>query len=199
MSITRRNLIKASIALPFVPYALADDAPYSDPIAADEWIAKYKTGLQAVHGQFHLGRFADRYYYLTKEIGWTPNSGQTPSPVQVPIGFVTDFASIPRAFWAALPTDGEYAYAAVIHDYLYWTQNTSREEADQILKYAMQDFGISTAKILTIYGTVRAAGWAAWNENAKMKNAGEKRIIKKYPEDPTTKWADWKKKEDVFA
>jgi hypothetical protein len=42
-------------------------------------------------------------------------------------------------FWSALRPDGEYAYAAVVHDYLYWTQSRSREEADQILKMAMED------------------------------------------------------------
>ncbi|MDM5060945.1 DUF1353 domain-containing protein [Aeromonas rivipollensis] len=202
MSISRRTLIKSCVALPFIPYACAAsaDEQYADPVAADEWIIKRNQEvLHAVVNPLLLGRFADRYYFLTKEINWKPNPGQTPSSVQVPVGFVTDFASIPRAFWVALPTDGEYAYAAVIHDYLYWEQTTSREEADLVLKYAMQDFGISTVKITTIYGTVRAAGWAAWNENAKLKIAGEKRILRKYPEEPTTKWTDWKKKEDVFA
>lgn len=201
MSISRRDLIKASVALPFIPYAKAaeDTEQYSDPIAADEWISNYNNTLQAVNDPLHLGRFADRYYYLTKEIGWQPNSGQTPSPVKVPIGFVTDFASIPRAFWIALPTDGEYAYAAVIHDYLYWAQTTSREEADLILRYAMEDFGISTAKIATIYRTVQAAGWLAWRENAKLKKSGEKRILKKYPENPTIKWTEWKKVQGNLA
>ncbi|MEZ3137388.1 DUF1353 domain-containing protein [Stutzerimonas kunmingensis] len=201
MSLLRRDLIKAFLTLPFIPLAKAavDTEQYSDPIAADEWIGNYKNALQAVHNPFHLGRFADRYYYLTKEIGWQPNSGQTPSPVQVPIGFVTDFASIPRAFWIALPTDGEYAYAAVIHDYLYWAQTTSREEADLVLKYAMEDFGISKTKISTIYRTVQTSGWVAWRENAKLKERGEKRILKKYPQDPTIKWKEWKNDQNNFA
>ncbi|PYC03732.1 hypothetical protein DMX09_16455 [Pseudomonas protegens] len=202
MSISRRTLIKSCVALPFISYVYTTSAneQYSDPVAADEWIIKRKQeALHAVVSPLHLGRFADRYYYLTQEIGWKPNPGQTPPPVQVSVGFVTDFASIPRAFWVALPTDGDYAYPAVIHDYLYWEQTTSREEADLILKYAMQDFGISTAKIMTIYGAVRAAGWAAWNENAKLKTTGEKRILKKYPEDPTMKWTEWKKVQDNFV
>ena len=49
----------------------------------------------------------------------------------MPTGFVTDFASIPPIFYSVLRPDGEYAYAAVIHDYLYWTQTRPREDADE--------------------------------------------------------------------
>lgn len=38
--------------------------------------------------------------------------------VEVPAGFVTDGASVPRAFWALLPVWGRYSRAAVVHDYL---------------------------------------------------------------------------------
>ena len=201
MLISRRLFIQASAALPFVPYALATEnfESYSDPKAADEWITKYRKTLNAVDQPFLLGRFADRYYYLTKYISWKPNPGQALSQVIVPEGFVTDFASVPRAFWSALPTDGEYAYAAVIHDYLYWTQTTSREDADLTLKYAMQDFGVGSVTIETIYRAVRAAGGMAWKENADLKKSGEKRTLKKYPDKPTIKWVDWKMNPDVFT
>ncbi|WP_139385602.1 DUF1353 domain-containing protein, partial [Salmonella enterica] len=39
--------------------------------------------------------------------------------IEVPAGFVTDFASVPRIFWTILPSDGKYAKAAIIYDYLY--------------------------------------------------------------------------------
>src|SRR5262245_22776830 len=57
--------------------------------------------------------------------------------IVVPDGFVTDFASIPRAFWTIYPRTGRYQWAAVVHDYLYWEQTLSREEADHILLEAM--------------------------------------------------------------
>ncbi len=41
-------------------------------------------------------------------------------PLEVPAGFVTDFASIPRIFWSLLsPTDLRYSKPAVVHDYGY--------------------------------------------------------------------------------
>lgn len=38
--------------------------------------------------------------------------------IDVPINFITDFASIPRIFWIILTPDGQYTQAAVLHDWL---------------------------------------------------------------------------------
>ena len=42
-------------------------------------------------------------------------------------------------------------------------------------------------------------GPSAWRSNAKLKAEGEKRILKQFPDDPRTRWADWKKRPDVFV
>jgi hypothetical protein len=164
----------------------------------DEWLDALFQKRVLVN-PLHLSRFVERIYFLTKTIAWAPNPGQPYKRVDVPPGFVTDFASIPAIFWSVLPPDGEYAYAAVIHDYLYWTQKTGRAEADDILKFAMQDLKVNGFTIGVVYGAVRAAGGFAWDDNAKLKASGEKRILKKFPDDPVTRWEDWKKRSDVFA
>ena len=41
--------------------------------------------------------------------------------IEVPQGFETDFASVPRFFWRVVPPWGRYSPAAVVHDYLYST------------------------------------------------------------------------------
>lgn len=87
-------------------------------------------------------------------------------------GFVTDFASISRIFWSILRPDGVYAYAAVVHDYLYWTQMRSREESDTILKMAMEDFDVDRVTVSTIYEAVRLGGQTSWSENADKKAQG---------------------------
>ncbi|TKB88578.1 MAG: DUF1353 domain-containing protein [Nitrospira sp.] len=139
-------------------------------------------------------------YFLTAPISWTPNPGQDAyKAVTVPTGFVTDFASIPRIFWSALKPDEEYAYAAVVHDYLYWDQKRTREEADLIFKMAMEDFDIGALKVGAIYRAVRhLGGESAWNDNAKKKAQGEKRILIRFPSDPRTTWDDWKQRPGVF-
>jgi len=108
-------------------------------------------------------KFKDAMWVLTKPIGWKPNPTEQSTrlrPLTLPKGFVTDFASIPRVFWSVLPRDGDYVYAAVIHDYLYWIQSTSREEADAAA--ALADFSISTVTAATIYNAIHLAGERAW-------------------------------------
>jgi len=58
---------------------------------------------------------------------FTYNIGDLDSPfdvVTVPVGFITDFASIPKPFNYIFRPDGPWAKAAVIHDYLYETYPT---------------------------------------------------------------------------
>ena len=139
-----------------------------------------------------MGRFRDRIYYLDKEIRWSPGPGQDGTAVVVPAGFVTDLASIPRVFWSLLPTDGAYTFPAIIHDYLYWTQKYPRDTADSVLRYGMDDFKVSRAVALAIYTAVRVGGDSAWANNAKLKQAGEMRLLREFPDDPTTTWSEWK-------
>jgi hypothetical protein len=150
---------------------------------------------RAVGGSLFLSRFADPIYFLVKPISWKPGPKQPNyGPVEVPIGFVTDMASIPRVFWSILRPDGDYAYAAIILDYLYWDQSRSKPEADSILKLAMEDLEVSRAKVTSIYKAVVAFGDGAWQQNAALKKAGEKRIIKIFPDDPRIRWEQWKKR-----
>jgi hypothetical protein len=135
-------------------------------------------GKRRLSGPLHLSRFVERIYFLTKPISWAPNPAQPYQRVDAPPGFVTDFASVPRPFWSFLPPDDAYAYAAVLHDYLYWTQIRPREEADQILKFAMQDLRVGAVTIEAIYTAVRVAGGGAWESNKAARQRGENRILK---------------------
>jgi hypothetical protein len=154
-----------------------------------------------VKGTLNLTRFVEPVYVLTKPISWKAGASVKAklAPVEVPAGFVTDFASVPRLFWSVLRPDGEYAYAAVLHDYLYWMQTGKREEADLVLKYAMEEFKVGAATIDAIYTAVDKAGQIAWAGNARLKASGERRILKSLPDDPKVRWADWKRRPGVFA
>lgn len=152
-------------------------------------------------GQLWLGRFLDPIYFLLKPIEWKPSQlekSKLPT-VTVPEGFVTDLASIPWPLWSTgLRPDGSYTFAAIVHDYLYWSQTTKRAEADSILKLAMRDLKVSPSVIETIYAGVRVGGQAAWNANAQLKKLDEKRILQKYPDSATITWDEWKRRPDVF-
>jgi hypothetical protein len=119
--------------------------------------------------------------------------------VRVPRMFVTDLTSVPRAFWSLLPRDGMYARAAVIHDWLYWDQSYPREMADEIFMFAMRDDQLPTATRRTIFQAVRTGGQAAWNDNARRKQSGERRILAVLPKDPTATWAEWRQTPGVFG
>lgn len=166
----------------------------------EQWMNSV-TACRDLNGNLVFTRFVEPIYVLLKPISWAPNVGMhhRHSAVEVPIGFVTDLTSVPRPFWSMLPRDGNYTYAAVIHDYLYWEQTTSREDADDILRLAMQDLEIKNHIIAAIHSAVRLAGGAAWSNNQHQKNAGEKRVLKAFPSEPTTRWEEWKLRPDVFA
>jgi hypothetical protein len=171
-----------------------------DAALVEHWMENWIKQARAVKGALHVTRFKEPVYVLTKPIQWLPASAQTRhAAVFVPTGFVTDFASIPRVFWSMLRPDGEYTYPAIVHDYLYWVQDRPRAVADEILKIGMQEFGVGATALNIIYAAVRAGGQSSWDTNAKLRAAGERRVLKNLPEDPRASRAEWKRKPDVFA
>lgn len=87
--------------------------------------------------------------------------------IRVPVGFITDFASVPRILWNILPPIGLAGKAAVIHDWLYSGQPFSRAACDGIYLEAMKALGVGWAVRYSMYAGVRAGGWAAWREHQK--------------------------------
>ena len=114
--------------------------------------------------------------------------------VTVPRGFVTDFATIPPILQSLIQQNGPHLLPAVIHDYLYWKQSCTRDQADQIFLLAMMENKVSTTERTAMYQAVRAAGELAWTSNARERAAGLIRIL---PENrlqvPTlTTWPDYR-------
>ncbi|EEF5015739.1 DUF1353 domain-containing protein [Salmonella enterica] len=78
--------------------------------------------------------------------------------IEVPAGFVTDLATIPRIFWSLMPPDGKYAKAAIIHDYLYDNALRTKKEADRIFLDGMTVLGVPRWKRIIMYYAVRLFG-----------------------------------------
>ncbi len=85
----------------------------------------------------------------------------------VPAGFVTDLASIPRAFAWLFTPDGPYVSAACVHDFLYREGMVSRQMADLVLYEGMRVLGIPLWQCLAIYNAVRAGGWKSYRSGVK--------------------------------
>ena len=147
-----------------------------------------------------LSQFNDEIYYLRAPLKWWPEDVNSGLPsVTVPAGFVTDLASIPREFWSLLPRDARYMPAAIVHDYLYWQQEVTKDSADAVFKMAMQDLNVRSLTVAVIYAGVRTPfGKWAWQGNARLKAAGEQRILKVFPPSQTIKWSEWKLIETNF-
>jgi hypothetical protein len=177
------------------PSVSANQPAFSDPVQA-EWLSRVE---QERIGPLALQRFRDPVYVLVTPIAWRPNSANGKLPaVSVPRGFVTELGSIPKMFWSLLPADGTLAYAAVIHDYLYWTQSTDRETADSTFREILIELKVPSATVEALYSATKIFGNSAWMANSAAKKAGEKRVIALLPDDPSIKWTDWKKRSDVF-
>ena len=108
---------------------------------------------------------------LTYRIGISQDS------LTVPVGFVTDLASIPPALQSFIQQNGPHLLPAVVHDYLYWKQTCTRDQSDQILLLAMIEHAVPEAQRFAIYQAVHFAGMFAWDENARSRKAGLVRIL----------------------
>jgi hypothetical protein len=115
----------------------------------------------------------------------------------VPKGFVTDYASIPKPLWSfGLSPHGKYGKAAIVHDYLYWKQDCTRMQSDNLLLIAMKESGVSPSQQSEIHLGVRAGGGVAWESNKNDRAAGLIKIIPSghwnFPADIS--WPDYRKR-----
>ena len=159
-------LVIASAASAQQPIAPVDFRPFSDGM---HWIVRQP---------------------LTYVIGVSNDS------VTVPVGFVTDFASIPQALQAIIRANGPYILPAVVHDYLYWKQACTREQADRILLLGMIENQVREVHRIAIHDAVRIAGGFAWNDNARDRADGFVRVL---PADRqqvpvNTSWPQWRQR-----
>ena len=90
--------------------------------------------------------------------------GEYPSEqiIKVPVGFITDFASIPRIFWPIVSPIDEYAKAAVIHDWMYKFNYAKKSVCEKIFYEAMTVLEVPQWKKICIYSAVYVGGWYTW-------------------------------------
>lgn len=76
----------------------------------------------------------------------------------VPAGFVTDFASVPRAPFTYWLFGGVADEAAVVHDFLYETGIVPRDVADDVYLEALEACGVAAWRRRAMWAAVRAFG-----------------------------------------
>jgi len=102
----------------------------------------------------------ERVYALIEPVTFQIHGGK----YHVPVGFRTDGASIPRFAWitTGTPYDPRHIRAAVFHDYLYMTGETSRRVADGCFRHVLWLDGVGPYQRGKMFWALRLLGWIAW-------------------------------------
>lgn len=112
----------------------------------------------------------DSYWVVLRPLIF--KSYNTGMEVVVPVGFLTNLASIPAPLRALIQVNGKHRYAAILHDYLYAnpvaTQlgseiELTRHQCDRFFDEAMAISGVGDARRRMMYAGVRVGGCIAWS------------------------------------
>ena len=119
-----------------------------------------------------LEDLGDEHFELLQRFRYRVGDESSNEIIDVPRGFITDFASVPRLFWNVIPPYGKHGKAAVVHDYLYGTNGLygrySRARCDAIFLEAMAVLGVGVIRRQIMFRAVRAFGFTAWQQSANQ-------------------------------
>jgi hypothetical protein len=108
------------------------------------------------------GRFNDNFYCDSAIAG----------RVEIPKGFITDAASIPRIFWNILSdTDPDIEYPSFVHDLLYSVhgklpdRTLTRDQCDHVIREQMLVLNCPRWKANAVYEALHLFGWHGWNQH----------------------------------
>lgn len=103
---------------------------------------------------------------LLTGFGYDVGSEGSGERIEVPAGFVTDFASVPHGLWNLEPPLGDAGKAAVVHDWLYFTRGLggryTRAQADGIFRQALRVLRVPLWKRSVLWAAVRLGGKSGW-------------------------------------
>jgi hypothetical protein len=104
----------------------------------------------------------DRHWELLADLRY--QSAVYPSMLVIPRGFVTDYASVPRAPLTYLLFGGRGNAAAVVHDFLYQLhiRDVDKATADNVFREALTVLGYNGATCWTMYKAVDLFGAKAF-------------------------------------
>ena len=108
---------------------------------------------------------------LTYKIGISQDS------ITVPVGFVTDLASVPPALSRLFSRTDRISFQPSSTTTFTGSRHVTRDQSDQILLLAMIEHEVPETKRFAIYQAVHFAGMFAWDDNARSRNAGLVRIL----------------------
>ncbi len=120
-------------------------------------MAAFKTKLEVENITDNTWRLSAPLCYESSIVG----------TVEVPTGFETDFASVPRVPIAYILFGDRAHHEAVIHDYLYRIDSkpeASYSQANNVFLEAMKERGKGFFVRYAMYWGVCIGGWAAYHK-----------------------------------
>ena len=124
--------------------------------------------LQLFQGDGTNFMLVDPLFYEIKRTGKT---------ITVPAGFVTDFASVPWYARSLISVLGRHSIPAIVHDYLYWEQRCTRDQADDILREAISEYSSSWRDQIAVDYAVKYGAQSAWDQNKADRKKGYIRVL----------------------
>lgn len=134
---------------------------------------------------------SNRFWMLMTDMPYNFADGVS---ITIPAGFVTDFASVPQLLWSfGLGPNGRHSGAAVVHDYLYWSQICDKDQSDAIMAKIMGIDDVGAIKQKLIHAGVYFGGAGSWSKNEADRKKGLLRVV---PErwraiPPGIEWEDY--------
>ena len=95
--------------------------------------------------------------------------GMTGIKIEVPKGFIFDWASLPWFVMWFIPKHGKHDAAATLHDYLYATHLTTRWMADAIFRDALMASGVNIVKAWLMWAGVRVGGSGSYKSGPERQ------------------------------
>lgn len=92
---------------------------------------------------------------------------------EIPAGFKTDFASVPRSLWSIIPPHGLATVPSIKHDYIYinrvgeaeFGRYAARLAGDNVFHFDLLLEGMSETQAKLMHDTVRTHGESYWLKN----------------------------------
>jgi len=91
--------------------------------------------------------------------------GDGPDRIEVPKGFTTDGASVPRLAQIATGWgrwEDPQRWAAIVHDWSYCARGVPKSYSDHVFRDLLRAEGASRFKTESMYGAVTVGGWLAY-------------------------------------
>lgn len=88
--------------------------------------------------------------------------------IEIPKGFITDFATVPRLPVVYLLFGNCIYFSAVVHDFLYTNHITTRLKADKVFLKLMENENVPEWRHHLMYAAVRVWGWWFWDKQHRL-------------------------------